>query len=194
MSEAYTLTQGRRHQVLFGVDGFMGTKTHLPPKLSFSSDFGHFISKMLENAKFANVLRKKILKYQFLGGTSPADFSTAGDASPPPPLSTPMPSRHVPPKSPPKGGTTARRLGGGGRGPFEVDYFYATPIGIMLNAEKFAGDRSPVPPPPPPGAAAHAPPPPSNTFRPYDDNRITYQLGTIVAVFRVHAENNSSDS
>ena len=26
----------------------------------------------------------------------------------------------------------------------------------MLNAEKFAGDRSPVTPPPPPGAAAHA--------------------------------------
>ena len=37
----------------------------------------------------------------------------------------------------------------GGRGPFEVDSFHATPIGIMLNAEKFAGDRSP-------GAAAHA--------------------------------------
>ena len=47
-----------------------------------------------------------------------------------------------------KGGATARRLGGGGRGPFEVDSFHATPIGIMLNAEKFAGDRSPVPPPP----------------------------------------------
>ena len=35
--------------------GFMGTQTHLPPKLSFSSDFGHFIWKMLENAKFAYV-------------------------------------------------------------------------------------------------------------------------------------------
>ena len=44
--------------------------------------------------------------------------------------------------------------GGGGRGPFEVNYFYAPSIGIMLNAEKFAGDRSP--PPPPPSAAAHA--------------------------------------
>ena len=40
-------------------DGFMGTQTHLPPKFIFSSDFGHFISKMLENAKFANVPRKK---------------------------------------------------------------------------------------------------------------------------------------
>ena len=54
-----------------------------------------------------------------------------------------------------KGGTTARRLewGGGGREPFDVDYFHATPIGIMLNA---AGGRSPILlPPPPPGAATH---------------------------------------
>ena len=49
-----------------------------------------------------------------------------------------------------KGGATARRLGGGGRGPFEVDSFHATPIGIMLNVENIAGDRSPVPPVPPP--------------------------------------------
>ena len=39
---------------------------------------------------------------------------------------------------------------GGGRGSFEVDSFHATSIGIMLKAEKFAGDRSPVPPVPPP--------------------------------------------
>ena len=32
-------------------DGFIGTRTHLPPKFSFSSDFGHFILKMVENAK-----------------------------------------------------------------------------------------------------------------------------------------------
>ena len=51
--------QGRRHQVLFGEDGFMGTQTHLPPKFSFSSDFSHFISKMLENAKFGNTYIKK---------------------------------------------------------------------------------------------------------------------------------------
>ena len=49
-----------------------------------------------------------------------------------------------------KGGATARRLGGGGREPFEVDSFHAPPIGIMLNAVKFAGDRSPPPPVPPP--------------------------------------------
>ena len=33
-------------------DGFIGTQAHLLPKVSFSSDFGHFILKMLENAKF----------------------------------------------------------------------------------------------------------------------------------------------
>ena len=36
-------------------------------------------------------------------------------------------------------------LGGGGRIPFEVDSFHATSIGIMLNTEKFAGNRSPRP-------------------------------------------------
>ena len=66
-------------------DGFIGIQTHLPPKLSFSSDFGHFILKMVENAKYSSVSRKKDAKISsFLGETSPADFSTAGDASPVP--------------------------------------------------------------------------------------------------------------
>ena len=38
----------------------------------------------------------------------------------------------------------------GERGQFEVDSLHAPPIGIMLNAEKFSGDRSPRPPVPPP--------------------------------------------
>ena len=46
--------------------------------------------------------------------------------------------------------------GGRGRGPFEVDCFHATPIGIMLNAKKITGDRASRPPPPPPSASAHA--------------------------------------
>ena len=37
------------------------------------------------------------------------------------------------------GGATARRLGG--RGPFEVDSFHATPVGLMLNFETIARDR-----------------------------------------------------
>ena len=85
--------QGRRHEVFFflgGGDGFIGTLTHLPPKLSFSSDFGHFILKMVENAKFPQCEEKKMLKYHHFWGKSPSDFSTAGDASPVPPLSTPM--------------------------------------------------------------------------------------------------------
>ena len=59
--------------------------THLPPKFSFSSDFGHFILKMVENAKFSYVSRKKKSEIKEFLGTSPADFSTAGDASPRPP-------------------------------------------------------------------------------------------------------------
>ena len=50
------VSQGHRHEVLFGGGGgFIGTQTHLPPKFSFSSDFGHFILKM--TAKY--VSRKK---------------------------------------------------------------------------------------------------------------------------------------
>ena len=46
------MMQERRHEVLIGGGGgFMGTQTHLPPKFSFSSDFGHLILKILENAK-----------------------------------------------------------------------------------------------------------------------------------------------
>ena len=72
-------------------DGFVGTQAYIPPKFSFSSDFGHFILKMFENVKNSCV-KKKILKYYNFWGMSLADFSTAGDASPPPvpPLSTPM--------------------------------------------------------------------------------------------------------
>ena len=45
----------------------------------------------------------------------------------------------------------------GERGPFEVDFFHAPPIGITLNAEKFAGDWSlPSPPPPVPPPMNHA--------------------------------------
>ena len=67
---------------------FMGTQTHLPPKFSFSTDFGHFISKVLENAKFANVSRKKILKYHNFWRDVPADFSTVGTRPPAPAFDT----------------------------------------------------------------------------------------------------------
>ena len=47
---------------------------------------------MLRNAIFLYVSRKKLLKDpNFLGGTSPADFSTAGDASPVPRFRRPCP-------------------------------------------------------------------------------------------------------
>ena len=46
-------------------------KTHLPPKFSFSSDFGHLILKMLKNAKFSFVSRKKFMKYTHFWGDVP---------------------------------------------------------------------------------------------------------------------------
>ena len=33
-------------------DGFIGTETHLPPKFSLPSDFGHFILTMVEMQNF----------------------------------------------------------------------------------------------------------------------------------------------
>ena len=64
-----------------GRGGFIRHPNPPTPTFSFSSDFGHFVLKMAENAKY--VPRKKILKYHnFWGrGTSPTDFSTAGHAS-----------------------------------------------------------------------------------------------------------------
>ena len=66
-------------------DGFMGSQTHLLPKFSFSLDFGHFISKMLEKAKFPNVSREKILKCPNFGGDIPRWFFDCGGRVPPSP-------------------------------------------------------------------------------------------------------------
>ena len=56
--------QGRRQEVLIGErDECIGTQTHLPQKFSVSSDFGHFILKMLESANNLNVSRKRLLQY-----------------------------------------------------------------------------------------------------------------------------------
>ena len=59
-------------------DGFIGTQTHLPPKLNFSSDFGHFILKMVVNAKLSCVKKKDriykkkdLLKYHNFWGDVP---------------------------------------------------------------------------------------------------------------------------
>ena len=63
--------QGHRREIFIGGGvGFIGTQTHVPPKFSFSSDFGHFILKKLEKKLYAS--RKKILKYpNFCGGRHP---------------------------------------------------------------------------------------------------------------------------
>ena len=48
---AYDVIKGVATKFCLG-DGFIGTQlTRLPQKISFSSDFGDFIRKVLENAK-----------------------------------------------------------------------------------------------------------------------------------------------
>ena len=83
--------QGRRHEVLifFGGDGFIGSQAHLPPKFNLSFDFGHFISKMLENAKMLCVTRKKrYWNVHIFRGSYPAVFKVAGVLTPAPPPSS----------------------------------------------------------------------------------------------------------
>ena len=61
------------------------------PKFSFSSDFGHFILKMMENAKNVIRVKKKDAEIStFLGGRPPLIFRLQGTCPPVPPLSTPM--------------------------------------------------------------------------------------------------------
>ena len=50
----------------------MGTQANLPPKFIFSSDFGHFILKMLNHTQILYVSRKKLAEISyFLGGRPP---------------------------------------------------------------------------------------------------------------------------
>ena len=67
----------------------MSTQTYLPLKFNFFSEFGHFMLKRLENVKFSYVSRRKIVKYPYFWGMSPAYFSTGGGGRvplPPPAL------------------------------------------------------------------------------------------------------------
>ena len=76
-------------------EGGGGRRAHLPSKFSFSSDFCHFVLKMFVNAKFSFVSRKWYWNIR-ISGAVPPDFSTGGDASPRPPLSTPVGPWFVP--------------------------------------------------------------------------------------------------
>ena len=66
-------------------DRFMGTQTNLPPRFIFSSNFGHFILKMLDHAKLLYVSRKKLLKYHNLGGRPSLIYRLRGTCPPSPP-------------------------------------------------------------------------------------------------------------
>ena len=56
-----------------------GTKTHLPPKIIFSSDLGHFVFEIAENVKKYK-RNKKMLNFSPKGGPGPRA----------PPLVTPL--------------------------------------------------------------------------------------------------------
>ena len=62
------IDRGRRHQLLSG-GTYSGPQTYLPPKFYFSSDFGHFILKILGENYFSYDLKK--CKKEISGWTSP---------------------------------------------------------------------------------------------------------------------------
>ena len=76
---------------------WIGTQTHLPQKFSFSSDFGHFVLKMLKIAKKYTFLGKKYINIQISGGGDrpPRGFQKCGALTPAIPLSTTSPSTYV---------------------------------------------------------------------------------------------------
>ena len=63
--------------------GGLVRETHLPPNSDFSSDFGHFILKIVKkNYSFGKFLKENLEKSGF-GGDVPPEFRTGrGDASP----------------------------------------------------------------------------------------------------------------
>ena len=64
----------------------MGTQSHLPPNSIFSSDFGHFILKMLDYSKMLGTcVKKKVAEMsQFLGGRPPLISRLRGRVPRPP--------------------------------------------------------------------------------------------------------------
>ena len=67
------------------------SQNHLPPNSKFSSDFGHFILKMLKDLKIlANLYQEFFLKNTISGGYPP-QFQTGGTSCAPiPPVTTPI--------------------------------------------------------------------------------------------------------
>ena len=70
--------QGRRHEVLMGGRISWAPKPNYPQNLDFSSDFVHFILKMLENTNKNITFQEKDTKIsKFFGGRPPAVFKSA---------------------------------------------------------------------------------------------------------------------
>ena len=84
--------QGRR-QVLGG--RIQVRQAHLPPNSNFSSDLGHFISKILENLNDGMCAFKKISSILVISGEVPHDFGPGGRVPSPRPAAAPMPAGDV---------------------------------------------------------------------------------------------------
>ena len=82
--------KGAATKFCLGGDGLMGTQTHLLPKFSFSSDFGHFIWEMLENVKKYTCEEKSCWNILISEGTSPLISRLRETRPPVPPFSAPM--------------------------------------------------------------------------------------------------------
>ena len=83
--------QGCHHEVLFEGGRIHGHPNPPTPKIHFLLGFRPlYFENVGLYLKKLHVSIKKLLKYHNFGGTSPADFSTAGDVSPRPPLLAPM--------------------------------------------------------------------------------------------------------
>ena len=85
--------QGRRHD--FSTGGQIPTggggqirvnQNHLPPNSNFSSDFGHFILKILEDLKIFTNMNKSFFKNRNFWGDTPTEFRTGGGHVPGIPL------------------------------------------------------------------------------------------------------------
>ena len=73
---------------LSGEVGFIGTQTHLPPKFSFYSDFGHLI--MLKKGNFYTFHEKKYTEISKFLGNCPPRFSKIRPDPCDPPSATPL--------------------------------------------------------------------------------------------------------
>ena len=94
-------SQGRPHEVLTVGDGFRCVKPTYPPNSNFSSHFGNFISKILENLQILVCAQNIFIKsHDFGEGRLPRISNQRGRVLPPPPRRRPCLCSAIPPPPP----------------------------------------------------------------------------------------------